>query len=335
MPKKPCRILPALDKMDAKGKLRGVVRYFRGSHSSFRSGEALYEPLDLSRPAIRLLEVMPSARHQDIVKCRLATVSLERNPKYIALSYAWGDPSDTSDIIVNGNVVPVTRNLASALQQLRTTILPKTRLWRMWKRLPARFWADAICINQEDMRERNHQVQLMESIYSQASLVVSWLGPDDDGELGLAIQSFNVIGRELEALADSPCNLEWMKKYPWMVETGEDAVTNRAWTAMKSFFDRPYWYRVWVLQEMALAQKLWIMSGMSIVDYNSLQYFDQLVKMFGSGDVSLPDDVSSGLGYMLSVPGIFDLQPISFIQAFEDMLLYRQKMAGHALTWRC
>ena len=166
----------------------------------------------------------------------------------------------------------------------------------------------------------------MGSIYSKASLVISWLGPDDDGVLRLAIEAFKVIARELESLVGGPFNLEWMQNYPWIVETEQDSVTKGAWTAMKSFFDRPYWYRVWILQEMDLAPKLWVMSGTSIIEYNSLLYFEDLVKMFGSGDVSLPDDVSSGLGYMLSVPGLFDLQPLSFLQFFAGMMLDKQEI---------
>jgi hypothetical protein len=71
--------------MDAKVKVREVLSCLKDSHSGYQSSKALYESLDKSRPAIRLLEVMPSARHDDIVKCRLITGLVERNPKYIAL----------------------------------------------------------------------------------------------------------------------------------------------------------------------------------------------------------------------------------------------------------
>jgi Heterokaryon incompatibility protein (HET) len=37
-------------------------------------------------------------------------------------------------------------------------------------------WIDAICINQEDVDERNHQVQMMFDIYQQAQVVRAWIG---------------------------------------------------------------------------------------------------------------------------------------------------------------
>ena len=49
-------------------------------------------------------------------------------------------------------------------------------------------WIDAICINQEDLDERSQQVGLMRQIYSQASHVVVWLGPEaDDSPVGMAL----------------------------------------------------------------------------------------------------------------------------------------------------
>ena len=54
-------------------------------------------------------------------------------------------------------------------------ILPKAKAWRRSERLPSYFWVDAICINQEDIKEKTYQVCLMGQIYSDASLVISWV----------------------------------------------------------------------------------------------------------------------------------------------------------------
>jgi hypothetical protein len=40
-------------------------------------------------------------------------------------------------------------------------------------------WADAICINQEDLQERKQQLGLMGSIFSNAKYVIAWFGSDD------------------------------------------------------------------------------------------------------------------------------------------------------------
>jgi len=54
-------------------------------------------------------------------------------------------------------------------------------------------WIDAICINQNDISERNNQVRQMGAIYSQASQVVVWLG-EETGDSGRAIAFLEKIG---------------------------------------------------------------------------------------------------------------------------------------------
>lgn len=38
-------------------------------------------------------------------------------------------------------------------------------------------WIDAICIDQDDIAHKGHQVSMMGEIYSHASRVIVWLGP--------------------------------------------------------------------------------------------------------------------------------------------------------------
>ena len=101
-------------------------------------------------------------------------------PEYEALSYAWGSAEDKLDIICNGHVVRVTRNLCNALQKMR---LPnRSRL----------VWADAVCINQDDIVERGHQVRLMGLIYKRAKRVIIWAGRDDNRD---APSAFSLISK--------------------------------------------------------------------------------------------------------------------------------------------
>ncbi|KAK6825785.1 heterokaryon incompatibility protein-domain-containing protein [Apiospora arundinis] len=94
-------------------------------------------------------------------------------PKYAALSYVWGDAADTEEIVVDGQPFQVTMSLNSALQQFGLTY---TRNGRKSLFL----WADAVCINQQDLAERGQQVSILELIYSKATLVISWLGPSTE-----------------------------------------------------------------------------------------------------------------------------------------------------------
>jgi hypothetical protein len=67
----------------------------------------LYEALDPGRSEIRLLEILSLSNDDPVLKCRLVVASLEDNPSYIALSYVWGDPSVTENIVVNGSIMAI------------------------------------------------------------------------------------------------------------------------------------------------------------------------------------------------------------------------------------
>lgn len=77
------------------------------------------------------------------------------HPEYSALSYSWGRNSDgdatlSYHILVDGKELPVTENLHSELRRLCFQREESLVLW-----------VDAICINQEDVDERNAQVAKM------------------------------------------------------------------------------------------------------------------------------------------------------------------------------
>lgn len=78
----------------------------------------------------------------------------------------WGPATNDKIILPNGQRYQVWRNLWDFLQ-----------IARQHGELSDDFlWVDAICINQTDISERNHQVRMMASIYKSASRTISWLG---------------------------------------------------------------------------------------------------------------------------------------------------------------
>jgi hypothetical protein len=89
-----------------------------------------------------------------------------------ALSYVWGDPNATIPILVNQSVVIVPQSLAISLHSLRQISKSHTILGQG----PLMIWADAVCLNQQDLQERSQQVQMMGEIYSKARKVLIWLG---------------------------------------------------------------------------------------------------------------------------------------------------------------
>ncbi|KAK5125155.1 hypothetical protein LTR85_000831 [Meristemomyces frigidus] len=103
-------------------------------------------------------------------------------PPYVALSYTWGDVRKRALVFINGLQLRVTTNLFVMLAQL-----PRTTISSNW------LWVDAICINQEDVQDRNYQVQAMGSIFGKAWTTVIWLGLSDTVKNRQATEAFGAI----------------------------------------------------------------------------------------------------------------------------------------------
>lgn len=116
-------------------------------------------------------------------------------PKYEALSYTWGSSDNPQTVHVDDSLShqPTTlligQNLACAIRHLRYSDRPRT------------LWVDAICINQDDIQERGNQVACMGHIYSLASRVIAWLGPQTSNS-GLALSTLEFLGRQIEYTRD-------------------------------------------------------------------------------------------------------------------------------------
>jgi hypothetical protein len=81
--------------------------------------KALYRPLSGSE--IRLIRLGPRCWN-DLVSCELIYVPLDDRPKYIALSYRWGNPADAKTILLNGRAHHITMNLFTGLRRIRYII---------------------------------------------------------------------------------------------------------------------------------------------------------------------------------------------------------------------
>ncbi|KAJ1329788.1 HET domain-containing protein [Microdochium nivale] len=147
-----------------------------------------YTALDRNVGDIRLLRLLPAASPTQPVYCRLSHAPLEDTTKtiYEALSYTWGKDGRTETIRLDDQDFAVTANLREALLALRDP--HSTRV----------LWIDAICINQDDVEERAHEVVRMLRIYQLASRVVVWLGSSSDNS-ELAIQHFHELHLEWQS----------------------------------------------------------------------------------------------------------------------------------------
>ncbi|KAI0131820.1 heterokaryon incompatibility protein-domain-containing protein [Xylariales sp. AK1849] len=123
----------------------------------------LETPLDASRSCIRLMKLHKGIGADPIV-CSLQVASLDDDPEYESLSYVWGDPTRTVPINVGGERFDATENLVEFLRCLRLQTADRL------------VWADAICIDQTNVKEKSKQLGLMGRVYQQASEAHIWFG---------------------------------------------------------------------------------------------------------------------------------------------------------------
>jgi hypothetical protein len=181
---------------------------------------------------IRLLRIEPRDP-DDAISCALVTASLNENPSYFSLSYCWGDSKKTKEIKCNGVPLNATENLIAAMKRLRATYPPQS------------FWIDAICINQDDFAERDSQVQIMCDIYRSAENVVVYLGEETQG-LGKAMELFQIL-HEKSGEPISSTNTAGM------IRDSLPRSSEEVWYRLHDFFNRPWFSRMWVIQEVAVA----------------------------------------------------------------------------------
>jgi hypothetical protein len=259
-------------------------------------------PLNSDRREIRLLS-LEDGKADDPLICSLWTVSVDNEPQFNALSYAWGNEEKNASIAINGIEVLVTTSVESALRSIRAhdTVASPIRFSDSHI-LP--IWIDAICINQNDNDEKADQVLMMLTIYSKASNVLVWLGDGNAQtnaafdlmcnrafELGLKASpeelespfqpsnSFFSSSQKSRSLLQGqdtfPPTPEWM-----MLETVmKDDVCRRSW-----------WSRLWVRQEFVLARKPpLMMCGAKGISWDwFIFYFVHLARLW-----SHPDNASA------------------------------------------
>ncbi|OTA76416.1 hypothetical protein M434DRAFT_402520 [Hypoxylon sp. CO27-5] len=202
-------------------------------------------PLNLSKKEIRLLKILPG-QGSEPVHVELFTTSLGNQSEYIALSYTWC--ADGSDAVIHFGQenISVTETLHHAILQIRdtqdTTVI----------------WIDAICINQDSMDEKNDQVPLMVDIYTSGKAVIIWLG-DSTKNMEIVFDLFDYIGEhgiEEEKLVDvmddklGPCDP--LGKYMRDKNPKDSNLVKPLSRGLVEFFELRWFYRVWILQEVAL-----------------------------------------------------------------------------------
>ena len=196
---------------------------------------------ELRAKEIRLLQLEPTTT--TMIKYKpLFYTTIDNAPPYVAISYAWGDVQNQKGVPIQVGAHPlmITESLHGALRALKALV----------HQAEVSVWADSVCINQQDPDERSRQVQLMPLIYGQAESVFVWLGPEGE-DSHLAMQLIEHIARNQDCLERLKAKL---RSPNW----GKD------FSALVCLFERDYWQRLWVAQEVFNARRVTVLCSKSL-----------------------------------------------------------------------
>jgi hypothetical protein len=250
-----------------------------------------YKPLPADGSEIRLLKLLPGFSSGDIhIEIFHAPFHPDEAPSYEALSYVWGSTENKRNIAVRDP----NRNLVTSIKKLRLRLACKSRsrqaeqrgvrtlavtqnlevaLRHLRRADESRvLWIDAICINQADQSERAAEVAHMSAIFSRASQVVAWLGPESDDST-LALETLKAIGddvgyneakRDLSIVPGSATHLLGNDRGAWMAR-------ETSWIAIKNLLEREWFKRLWIVQEIKFATQAVIIVGTYSLPWNTFK----------------------------------------------------------------
>ncbi|KAI1758480.1 heterokaryon incompatibility protein-domain-containing protein [Xylaria castorea] len=222
-----------------------------------------YQPLDASKWETRFLKQLPSS-NTGILRFEVVIHSLNHPPAYCAVSYCWGNELQQALIEIDGSFVHITENLAAALRHAGTA--PGELLW-----------ADAVCIDQMNHVEKAYQVgMLMGLIYSKSQMTIAWLG--HSAQYTCPAYDF------LNSLNESNIHNETISSRGFLYALRHRDFPTHALGGLYDLLARPYWKRVWIIQEIAKARYVKIICGHLCFELEPLIAVTQHLK-----DLSQPD----------------------------------------------
>ncbi|CAL8576479.1 hypothetical protein XPA_002360 [Xanthoria parietina] len=217
-------------------------------------------------PTFKLLKILPPTTQSNHIVCEISWTMLDDPPEYEALSYTWGTTAQDQPIHIRSissqlpspsqsktNVFHVTKHLHAALLRLRQGTAPRT------------VWIDQLCIDQDNLDEKNAQVKLMARIYQSAKRTVVWLGEldildADRKEIVLATErmNFRPFEREYSISEDQEILKDLIG---FGAQDSTDHSGHRRRGILAGLLNRPWFTRAWVYQEVVVAQRGLVLCG--------------------------------------------------------------------------
>ncbi|KAK8091210.1 HET-domain-containing protein [Apiospora phragmitis] len=207
-----------------------------------------YKPLSLNERSIRLVRITPASHVEDAIVLLIdhSVLDSENLPSYETISYVWGSEDIQKTVYIdheNGATLSIAQNLNEALRYIRDGRVERV------------MWIDAICIDQENLKERGKQVAFMHEIYQHGTSMVLWMGSEAD-DSHQAMHDLDWLGskirlnpdRSLSAAAGSSDELCELSDPSKQLPLDPSQVTN-----IYHFLCRPWFDRVWIRQEIYMS----------------------------------------------------------------------------------
>ncbi|TLS30964.1 hypothetical protein PpBr36_02813 [Pyricularia pennisetigena] len=258
-----------LDQAQISAWARLKAEQYKKSDDSGTRAQNQYKPL--ANPyEIRVLELEPGSL-KDQLKCKLhhCTIEFEHKGKlysqfalstddltrpiwYTALSYRWGDPHPVRHITVDGYEMEITVPLFEALNHFRK---PNHSVV---------MWIDQICINQSDNDEKSRQIPLMGRVYQHAINTLIWLGISDS----MTGQVFSLLNH---AATELILDFSQIRIPGGLQQRGFPPAEEQVWDDLWDLLDRPWFSRLWIIQEVALSRNAWVVCGDHFMSWSMLE----------------------------------------------------------------
>ncbi|KAG9189253.1 hypothetical protein G6011_06121 [Alternaria panax] len=218
-----------------------VTASIQKTSGASRSTSFQHEPLDYRRGAIRLLRILPHLSNEGHIQCEIWHDSIKAS--YACLSYVWGSEKIQRQILVNGKLLSVRENLYDFMRVARSK----------YANPPRTLWIDALCIDQNSVYERNHQVAQMGSMYANAIEVISWFGFSQNIGRAFAFGlQCGILPRYRHSNIQKRISEDQNKK--WLQRNDEsNGQLKKDW---HTFVKDRYWTRAWITQEILLARNV-------------------------------------------------------------------------------
>ena len=211
----------------------------------------------------------------------LSVFELDEAPDYDAVSYTWGDPTSpyskfsrthynsapSVEVEVNAQSLLISQSVTTVLTRVYHADLEKNGCGAKSEYV----WADGICINQDDLDERASQVAQMGSIYAEAANVLIWLGEVDEFTDD-AMTALEMIATIDPARYSEVSMIDWGARTTVLKDKGlvDWTSTWAHWLGLEVLLNRPWFTRVWVIQEAVVNDNNIILCGDKVLPWTLL-----------------------------------------------------------------